>query len=394
LTSNLYADGFDGRFYKAANCYEFQGLQSTAVPGLSPIVLPTLDYNYVSEPGLYGGHYSFDANALSILRSKGTEDQRGIVRGGWTLPYTAPSGEIYTLTASIRGDFYNTSTLGTLPDPSAPAETGIHARGVPEIGLGWRYPFVRRDGDVRTIVEPIAFAAAAPVYGAQSRFPNEDSRAVDFDATNLFRLNRFDGYDRVEGGERVSYGVNTTFIRGNGGQGSIFLGQSYRLQHDNPFPTGTGLDTQSSNYVGRIVFSPHPMVSARFNAQLDRNTWKPARDTASLSLGPQAFRISASYIFVDKRTQANLTNNVEQFGGVLDSRFTENWRAQLRYLTSLTTPTGELTSGASLIYEDECLVVGLDYTRRFTGTPDAPPDTAYIVRVVFRNLGQITTNVF
>ncbi len=393
LTSNVFREGFFDRSYAAANTFAFQSLRAGDKSGLSPIVLPALDYNYVGEPGKYGGHYTFDANTMYVTRTHGTRDERLVVRGGWELPYIAPSGEIYTLTASMRGDVYHTSTLGGIPDPSAPAVTGTQVRPVPELGVGWRWPFARRDGDIRTIVEPTVFAAAAPVYGVQARYPNEDSRAVDFDATNLFRLSRFDGYDRVEGGERISYGINTTFIRDNGGRGGVFLGQSYRLQRESPFLTGTGLDTQSSNYVGRIVFSPHPFVSARINTQLDRNTLSATRDTASLSLGPQAFRVSGSYIFVDKRTQANLTDNVEQVGLVVDNRLTPNWRTQLRYLTSIAHNGGELSSGATLFYEDECLVVGLDYTRRFTGTPDAPPDTAFIVRVIFRNLGQITTNV-
>jgi LPS-assembly protein len=396
LTSDLYTEGFRNRSYAAANAYAFQGLRQTDVTGLSPIVLPTLDYNYVSDPGEYGGHYSFDANALSIYRTHGTQDQRGVLREAWTLPYVAPDGQIYTLTASLREDFYHTSTLGDMQDPFAPSADGAKVRGVPELGMGWRYPFIRRDGDLRTIVEPIVYATAAPVYGNQGAFPNEDSRAVDFDVTNLFRMNRFDGYDRVEGGEHVSYGVNTTFIRNTRGRAAVFLGQSYRLQEGSPFPTGSGLDTQSSNYVGRVLFEPHPWVTSRYSFQLDRASFAPVRETATVSVGPSALRISLNYIFVDARTQPSLTTgNIEQVGGVIDSRLSPHWRVQGRYLTSLSSAdAGALAWGGTLFYEDECLVIGLDMTRRFTGTRDAPPDTAFVLRLVFRNLGEVATNVF
>ena len=37
--------------------------------------------------------------------------------------------------------------------------------------------------------------------------PNEDSQDIEFSDDNLFDDNHFSGYDRVEGGARVNYGV-------------------------------------------------------------------------------------------------------------------------------------------------------------------------------------------
>ncbi len=43
--------------------------------------------------------------------------------------------------------------------------------------------------------------------------PNEDARAIDLEDSNLFALNRFPGYDRVEDGVRFTYGVDWQFTR-------------------------------------------------------------------------------------------------------------------------------------------------------------------------------------
>jgi hypothetical protein len=86
---------------------------------------------------------------------------------------------------------------------------------------------------------------------------------------------------------------------------------------------------------------------------------------------------------------------VEQLGTALDSKLSPYWRTQIRYLTSVADEDpGTLAWGGSLIYEDECILAGVDLTRRYIGNRDNPPDTAIMVRVVFRNLGEIKTGLF
>jgi len=394
LTSSLYTEGFRDRNYASATSYAFQGLRQNDDPGLAPLVLPMLDYNAVGDPGRYGGRFSFDANALSIYRSEGTRMQRTILRGGWSLPYTAPSGEIYTLSTSLRGDLYNTSQIGSAADPARPNEDGVNARVIPQIDLNWRYPFVRRDGDTRTIVEPIAQFSAAPNLGRQDRFPNEDSRSVEFDETNLFRASRFSGLDRFEGGQHIDYGMNTSILRDNGTRAGAFIGQSYRLQNESAFSQYSGLSGNHSNYVGRLYFSPHPWFSTRYSFQMDQSDFSAQRNRAAAYFGPTALNLGVSYVFVDRLTQPSLNDNIEQLGLTANARLTPNWRTQVRYLTSLADDSGSLLWGGSLIYEDECLLVGADLTRRYIGNRDNPPDTAIVLRAVFRNLGEIKTGLF
>lgn len=394
LTSTVYTEGFRDRNYAAATSYAFQGLRERDDPGLAPLVLPMLEYNAISEPGLYGGRYSFDANALSVYRTEGTRMQRTIVRGGWSLPWTAPSGEIYTLSTSLRGDLYNTTQIGSAADTSRPTEDGVNSRLIPQIDLNWRYPFIRRNGDVRTIIEPIAQFSAAPILSNQNRFPNEDSRGVEFDETNLFRASRFDGLDRVEGGQHIDYGVNTSIIRDNGTRAGAFIGQSYRFQNESAFASHSGLSGNQSNYVGRLLFSPHPWFSTRYSFQMDQNDFSAQRNRASAYFGPRAFNVGVSYVFVDRLTQPSLANSIEQLGTVVNARLNSHWRTQARYLTSLADDSGSLLWGGSFIYEDECLLFGVDLNRRYIGNRDNPPDTAIVLRLVLRNLGEVKTGVF
>ena len=51
--------------------------------------------------------------------------------------------------------------------------------------------------------------------------------------------------------------------------------------------------------------------------------------------------------------------------------------------------SGILVAGATLIYEDDCFVWGVDLTRRNIGRDEIPPDTSIVFRLSFRNLGEI-----
>jgi hypothetical protein len=67
---------------------------------------------------------------------------------------------------------------------------------------------------------------------------------------------------------------------------------------------------------------------------------------------------------------------------------------QLRDIRSVGEDSGLLIGGASLVYEDECIIAGVDISRRRVGNRDDPPDDTILLRVVFRNLGEIKSQVF
>ena len=394
LTSRLYTEGFFGRSYASANAYAFQGLRPQDISGLEPVVAPLLDYNFRGEPGEYGGRWSFDANALSIYRSKGTRMQRTSLRGGWSLPHTTSTGEIYTLAATVQGDLYNVLDVGSAADPSRPLEDGVSARLFPQVSLAWRYPLIRRGETFRTVIEPQVSLVAAPNVSRQDRLPNEDSRSVDLDDTTLFRPNRFTGLDRLEGGQRLNYGMNFDVGRYSGGRGTLFVGQSYRLQQETSFPIGSGLEDQASNLVARASFTPHPWLSVTHRAQINKADFAARRSLTGVALGPPALQLAVSHLYVERISQPGLPANIEQVATSLVARVSPHWRIQGRTISSLAdADRGLLIAGAALIYEDECILTGIDFTRRNVGNRDNPADTAITFRLVLRNLGEVKTRL-
>jgi LPS-assembly protein len=388
LTSRGYVEGFRGRSYAAATSYAFQGLREGDDPGQAPFVLPLLDYQWISEVDRRGGYFHFQSYSYGIYRTEGTTSQRSAGVWGYTLPFTASTGEVWSLTGTVQGDVFNVGRVGR-GDSFSPDEEGVNGRVFPQFALGWRWPFVRNDGTLRTIVEPIFSVVAAPRVGRQDKFPNEDSRAIDLDETNLFRRNRFTGLDRVEGGQRVNYGLNVDTRRlDSGARVAGFLGQSYRFQRDGNFRQESGLFDNASNLVGRLLVSPHPWLSGSWQFQLDKGDFAATRNTAGLRLGPDALNLAASYSFIERGSQPTLLDDLEQVTTWLTGRIDENWRFLIREARAIGSDAGQLRFNTALIYEDECFLFGIDFQRRFTGNRDNPPDTSLVLRIALRNLGE------
>ncbi|MBL8836741.1 MAG: LPS-assembly protein LptD [Alphaproteobacteria bacterium] len=395
LTSAARVERLVDRSYFAADIYAFQGLRPQDDNGLAPMVAPSIQHRWSSGPTFWGSRFSFDSETLNIWRREGTRTNRVTTSAGWTLPHVTDGGQVLTLEGRLLGEFYHADNIGNALEGSRPTEDGSRGRFFPQVALTASWPLLRRAADHRILITPMAQVVAAPHLGDQSRFPNEDSRGVDLDDTSLFRLNRFSGLDRLESGQRVTYGVKVDFARATSPlRFSTFVGQSYRFSQVSDFASGSGLERQLSNVVGRFSVSYRDLAMASYRFQLDGHTATPRRNEVVVVAGPPALRVSASYLFVDKISQPGLTADIAQLSARVDLRLTENWRLQARHVRDIGNANqGALLSGIALIYEDECFILATDVARRNTGTADNPPDTSVIVRLVFRNLGDVAARL-
>jgi LPS-assembly protein len=395
LTSRGFVEGFQDRGYAVVNAFAFQGLRPEDDPSRTPLALPAAAYSWVGEPSRMGGRFTLDASAVSIYRDRDVRAQRATVLAGWALPYTTRSGEIYTLSTHLQTDAFHAANADYgRRDAFQPSETGFGARTLPQIGLSWRLPLIRRDGDLRTIVEPITAVYLAPNAGSQRDLPNEDSRGLTFDDTNLYRANRFAGYDRLESGQRLVMGVNTDVQNRLGQRMAVFVGQQYRMNPESAMPAGSGAETRFSDFVGRVLVVPHPWLDATYRFQMDERTRELLRSIAGFTLGPNALRYGLSHARIDRSLQPSALRSVNQLSQSVTARFDEVWRVSGRMVQSLGEDRGVLLAGATLIYEDDCFLWGLDFTRRNIGRADIPPDTALLFRFGFRNLGELAVRGF
>ncbi len=395
LTSKLYAEGFQGRSYGGIQAITYQGLRAQDINEQEPIIVPLIDYNFVSEPGKWGGVYRVDANVLSLFREEGRDTRRLSVAGSWTLPYTSRRGEIYTLTARLQADGYWTSDY----DPSNPdlidpgnGNDQFAGRIFPELALQWRYPFVRQTGTMRQVIEPIVQIRLAPPGMNPEEIPNEDSLDLEFDDTNLFALNRFSGIDRVDPGPRIDYGLKWSALSDLGGYTSIFVGQSWRPIKDDVFGPGTGLQDHFSDIVGHLQVSPASWLDASYRFRVSEENFSFTRHEVSLYAGVPELNLQIGYLFSDKilsSEDASLVGNREEIYARLSSQFTEHWSAFVSHRRDLELNL-PLTTRAGLRYKDECFTIEGVYERTNFRDREIEPDNAFFLRIVLRNLGEIS----
>ena len=387
LTTNVFVEGFSGRSYAAANFYTFQGLRIEDDPGQTPLILPSLDYNLVSEPGRFGQTYELDANLLSLSRSEGTDSRRISLRGAVSFPSTGPFGQIINLSAGLRVDGYWVSDV---PDPANPAASnrdGLTGRIVPQISLDWRWPLVRAENGARQVIEPVANFILSPFGGNPNDIPNEDSINFQFDDTNVFASNRFPGLDRIEGGPRINYGLRYGLYGDNGGSVTALIGQSIRAHADDTFAARTGLETRRSDYVGRIDISPSPLFSWYQRFRLDRDDLALQRNEISFSSTAARFGADITYVRLSRELTADEITGREEINLRAHAQIAKNWLANARTRRDLGDDGGTINAGAGVVYEDICFNIALDFDRNFTRDRDVQPTSSVTFRIKLKHLG-------
>jgi len=389
LTSRAYAEGFHGRNYMSIASYAFQGLRDIDDNDEVPYVTPIIDYNFVSEPATYGGYFNFDVDGMVLSRFEGRDSRRISIGVGWTLPYTAPAGDIYRLQASVRGDLYWVNDVDPNSDAADPTTNQVDdvvGRVFPQISFEWRYPFVRDSGTTHQVLEPIAGIYAGVGGGNTGKIPNEDSLGFDFDDSNMFNPNRFAGLDRVDSGQRIDYGLRWSIYGDEGGYSSIFLGQSYRLGGGDDFGEDSGLEDNLSDVVGRIQVSPNKYLDFIYRFRIDVDEPDLERSEVGLQVGPPALNLGVSYARI--HNTGNGLGSREEVSGRLASQITDTWSAYVAGRSDLQSDR-LLSIGGGIEYQDECfdLALGVDHNNFSDDEVDA--GTSFMLKVGFKHLGDI-----
>ena len=395
LTSEGYLEGLKGRNYAAVRGLAYQGLRESDRNNEFPIVAPLADYNFTSEPGtlLPGGHYTVDANLMALSRIEGRDSRRASVIGGYHLPYMGPIGDLYEFTAQVQADGY--WTHGVVPgssdvNPSNAPGSETTGRVFPQFAAKWRYPWMRQDGSVRQVIEPIAQAVFAPNGSNPGEIPNEDSLDFEFDDTNLFKLNRFAGRDRVDSGTRFDYGIKWTGAFDSGGSAGAFIGQSYRLtENHDTFAEGSGLEDKLSDLVGRVQVSPIDDIDVLYRFRLDKDDLKAQRSEVVLNVGPPALNLDLSYFFINNDSNTDEFGDREEVSFGVRSRLNENWSVGFQHRRDLLDDRA-LRSAVSLAYQDECFLIEAVAQRTDYRDREIEEDDSIFVRVVFKYLGEVS----
>lgn len=386
LTSRLYAEGFRGRNYSSLAAYKFQDLRAGSDPDDTPVVLPLAEYQHIGQPGRFGGRTSLDASLLALTRDTGTDSRRASVISGWELPFTSDAGEIYTLNARLQTDAYYATDASALSS----GESETTGRVFPQLGLKWQYPLGRRTDTSTQVIEPIVGVVLGPQGSNPDEIPNEDSRSFEFDETNLFRLNRYEGVDRVTSGSHVNYGLRTGVYGDGGGSTELIIGQSYRFYGNGSFDDGSGLEEELSDVVGALAVRPIGPLTFTYRFRMDPTDAALNRNEVGFNYVVPQFYFGGNYVTLDDTASGELAGDREQldvYGGLA---LTDNWRVAGSLTHDLSQDRSRLLRGRfGFTYIDECILFGIDFERSNISDEDIEPDDRVMFRLVLTHLGGV-----
>jgi LPS-assembly protein len=442
--SQLYLTGVGNRsFFDARTIYylSFSGNQNQV-----PVIHPVIDYNNVINSPIFGGEFSYLTNFTSLTRDTAAFDpittvanlqglclnasadplarlpSQCLLRGmpgtytrltaqaQWRRSFTDSFGQIWTPFAIARIDAIDAS-ISNQPGVSnfLPVGDTQALRVMPTVGLEYRYPFINIQPWGTTTIEPIAQVIIRPNEPLAGKLPNEDAQSLVFDASNLFSVDKFSGYDRVEGGGRANVGVQATTQFDRGGSVNVLFGQSYQLFGLNSFAvmdaTNTGIDsglaTQRSDYVAKASYSPNRTYTFTTRARLDEATLNVNRFEAESRASFDRWSVALTYGNYAEQPALGYLTRRQGLLGSTSVKLAANWVVSGAARWDLeANKLNQYIVGAG--YVDDCFVLAANYVTSYTYSAGTTPPIlghAFMLQIGLRtiasqaNTGSGTNNV-
>jgi LPS-assembly protein len=398
-----------------------------------PVVHPVLDYSNVMKQQVMGGEVSYKFNLTSLSRQEASFDpissnaqtlgwcqtntadsavltpQNCLLRGipgeydrasgevDWRRTLMTNSGMQFTPFLHLRGDFASVD-VDNQPGVANYIATGESelARVMPTAGLEYRYPFIDVEPWGTQTIEPIAQLILRPNEADIGKFPNEDAQSLVFDDSNLFKIDKFSGWDRAEGGGRVNAGLQYTAQLNQAGSVNFLFGQSYQIFGENSFSAGditntglgSGLDKTVSDYVGRLTYQPNSVLSFSARGRLDSQSL--AVERFELETRANFDRWTIQFLYGDYAAQPELGFLFRRQGILTGAalKVTQNWilLGSARY-DLYAHQFNESRIGVG--YTDDCFMFSVNWLTGYTynGTLTPVPNNSFMLQLSMRTLG-------
>ena len=373
---------FGRQSYGFVNIMDFQNLRNYVSNDSMPLV-SQVDYSYVTKP-FWNGLYSVSTvNGADVYRKTEERSSRLSVEQSFILPYISAKGFVFENQLTARADGYSLHTA----DDRSHATGRFYTNASTKIS----YPVMKNTKNFSQVIEPIVMAVWSPNSKVDDDVPNEDSLDVVFDDVNLFSANRYNGYDRVETGSRLNYGLQWSFYGLQNMYLSAMIGQSYRFSQSNSSLAEAGFHEHFSDYVGHLNMD-FKDFGMGYRFRLNQNDFHHEMSEARFYVGRNPLKLSISYLYLtaSKEVQINkaLEDREEVFTSV-SSKLTQNWSGFGYYRYDLSKNGGPIDAGGGLQYDNECLSLLFTLEKEFTEDDDYEGDTSFYVRLVLKTLGAI-----
>lgn len=349
-------------------------------PGEGNSTLPAAMAEWLWErrfdtPVLGGGSAGLRLQGFGVLRPSeadgpGRDTGRLSLRLDWQRTAVFGPGLVARVEAVAAGELH-----AVAQDSAFPGRRGHLA---PTLAAELRWPLVRRAADGgESLLEPVAQIAWSPP-GTRGG-PNEDGAIVELDEGNLFALSRFPGGDAAESGLRANLGLLWRHRTASGWSGGLALGRVLRTRADAAFSPGSGLSGRSSDWF--LAADAATPGGGRLAARaLVGDDLEVSRGELRLSWPTTRMDLSTGVVWLAADPAENRPAATAEWTVDAAVRLNANWTG--RFNTRYDFETDRATeAGLGLVWRNECVVVDLSVTRRFTSSASVEPATDFSLTV-------------
>ncbi|MEF2070980.1 LPS-assembly protein LptD [Consotaella aegiceratis] len=408
-TSEIYLTGLGDRsfFDLRAQKFDVQTYKENADAqrldeDTQPTVLPVLDYEYIAEDPVLGGEAGLRANLTSLHRDDSDPTsslvclersennkctrysteyfRRNALEGDytrtsleayWSRTDAVLGGLLITPTLQLRGDLYSADMSLDDYNSTYTSSTDVDSSGarfMPTAAIEARYPYLIQTASASHVIEPIGQLIVRPDETDIGVLPNEDAESLVFNTGNLFELDKFSGYDRIEGGTRANVGLRYVGTYETGYTVDAMVGQSYHLAGTNSFAEqdlalvgySSGLETDISDYVTSASLTTPFGFSLGVQGRLDEEDFDVERMDWKAGWNRPGYSASVTYSDIAAQPLYGFANDRRQVTTSGSVRFADHWTAAASLSYDL--EYEELISQKyALSYADECFSLSATY---------------------------------
>lgn len=372
-----------------------------------PYIHPVVDQSLFFDKPFLGGQLNYDGNLTSLTRDttdafsvNGQNRFRGVegtftrvsANLTWQRTLIDPIGQSFTPFAYAKTNLYFLANADD--NVTQLADEAVVFRGMPAIGLEYRYPFLAAFSGGNQVIEPVAQVIVRPNEAAIGELPNEDAQSIVFDASTLFEWDKFSGFDRNEGGSRANVGLQYRLQFDKGSFLNGLFGRSFQLAGRNSYAvpglldtTGdSGLQTDGSDYVASLYFDTNTGFRIGGNARLNESDFdvERAEVVASGRYGPASTVVS--YAYLAERPDAGIDQQRQEVVGSLNLSLEDNWRlfGSVRYDIE---NKNFVQDAVGVGYDDEGFSASLSYGEDRSRNNGEPVDRVIFFRFGLRTIG-------
>ncbi len=380
LESNIVVSRTRRNEYILGKLSRFDTLRDDEDPETIPSLIADVTFQRRFGLGVFGGTGGFRFQTHSHTRTSaspldgidpdsipdGRDMSRVSVGADWRKSWILPMGLEGTIAGEIAADAYQV-------DQDA-VYAGQSTRLSGTLATELRWPLVKTTARGGTqVLEPVVQLLWSPPD--DDDIPNEDSTLVEFDEGNLFSLDRFPGSDETESGTRLNTGITWTTFHPGGWSLGVTGGRVWREADTGQFGPSSGLDGLNSDWLGAVQLATADGLLVTGRVLFD-DSFEATKSEVRLDMTRDRYSVSGSYLWAVADVSEDRPDPTSELTVDAQYKLTPNWTSKLSGRYDFQSERGTV-AGMGFAFRNECLLVDLSLSRRFTSSTSVKPTTSF-----------------